>query len=69
MNYDIITEEKYSFERIRESINTLPFFAEKRVVLLNEINILNKNELSIEKKNLVKEIEKSSFRYWMSCPS
>ena len=46
MNYDIITSDGYSLDRVSQSVNTLPFFAEKRIVLLQEIGVLTKGELA-----------------------
>lgn len=45
MNLDIINKEDYTLERVRQGINTLPFFAEKRVLILQDIGILTKTEL------------------------
>lgn len=46
MNLEVITKETYNANTIKEKIDTAPFFSQKRIVILDEIGIFNKGELS-----------------------
>ncbi len=52
MNYDIFEEKSINIERLKESMETLPIFSEKRVVYLKNVGIFDKGNKQIAQKVL-----------------
>lgn len=44
MNYDHFNDKKVTLETLRDSIDTLPFFADQRVIVVNEIGLFDKKK-------------------------
>lgn len=47
MNYDHFTDKKVTFETLRDSIDTLPFFADNRVVVINNVGLFEKKNANL----------------------
>ena len=61
MNYDLFTEKKTDLDSIRDSLETMPFFADRRVVVLKNLDLLGKNKISNDLAELLKDMPESTF--------
>lgn len=57
MNYDHFNDKKIDFETLRDSIDTLPFFADQRVVVLENLGLFEKKHSSLANE-LIAVLEK-----------
>lgn len=46
MNYDAFSDKKTTLETIRDSVETMPFFADRRIVVLKNLDLLGKNKMA-----------------------
>lgn len=61
MNYDMFSDKKASLEDIRDSFETMPFFADQRVVVLKNMDMVGKHKLSSDIAELLAHIPKTTY--------
>lgn len=61
MNYDVFTEKKTSIEAISDSLETMPFFADRRVVVLKNLDMMGKNKFANDLAELIPSMSETSY--------
>ncbi len=61
MNYDLFSEKKTTLDTINDGIETLPFFADQRVVVLSNLDLIGKNKISNDLAVLIEKLPETTY--------
>lgn len=61
MNYDNFSEKKTSLEAISDGLETMPFFADQRVVVLSYLDLIGKNKISNDLAPLLEGLAETTY--------
>lgn len=61
MNYDNFSEKKTTLDTISDSMETMPFFADQRVVVLSHLDLIGKNKISNDLAPLIEHLPETTY--------
>ncbi len=61
MNYDVFQDKKTTIESIRDSMDTMPFFADNRVIVLRDLDLFGKNKYSNDLADLLDHLPDTTY--------
>jgi len=61
MNYDVFSDKKTRIDTISDSLETMPFFADRRVVVLKELDLMGKHKDANDLAGILNTISETSY--------
>lgn len=61
MNYDVFSDMKTTMDTISDSLETMPFFADRRVVVLKDLDLTGKNKYANDLAEMLTKISETTY--------
>ncbi len=61
MNYDLFTDKKTNLAEIQDSLETMPFFADRRAVVLRDLDLFGKNNISNDLAEIITNLPDTTY--------